>query len=448
MARKKDKEKRTKKKPNVQFWGIICLSALFAMAGVYLETMYGEGVVRDFVMDVVPVESESSTGVVAENTITIGENTSTQIIPFGESFLLSTKDGVKYYDSIGDQKWSDTFNMENPKTIYEGEYVAVADMNGRGIRVYNQVGLQYTLQLDGAPIQFELNTNGYLSVIFKSQDEYYVRVYNQNGVLLKGRVEAADGTYPMFSDVSDDNKTFCVTYLDTNDIKMKSKVLFFYLNPGDSEAYTDSMFAGIEMEDEVVSKVKYMDNNTLFAISDQQLLCITTAGVESWNMEFSNWVELCDFSNKSYAVLVLGAVLPNAEGVETGTILSMDTKGKEVGTYQMDGVEYLRASDKGIVVGDGKTYVGLTYKGSEEWQHQVTGGIKDVLTMSSLNRVLMVGALQAELFTLRGTVTQTNTLIELEETEPEVVKMEEVESEPEETELELEEVAKEVELEP
>lgn len=402
MAREDRQMKRAKRKKAIVIWSVVFLVLILMIGGIYAETIFGDGKVRDFVMEVVPVESEASAGTVAENTITIGENTSSQIIPFGEKFLLTTKDGVKYYNSIGDQKWSDTFTMENPQTIYEGDYVAIGDMNGRSIRVYNQVGLVYTLQLDGSPIQFELNANGYLSVIYKTQDEYYVRVYNGSGTLLKGRVEAAAGTYPLFSDVADDNKTFCVTYLNTSDMKMVSKVLFFYINPGDSEAYTDSMFAGVEMEDEVITKVKYMNDDTVVAISEQKLYAFTTAGVESWNMVFENRIKMCDFSNKGYGVLVLGEVLPNAEGEEVGTILMMSNKGKETGRYQMDDVSYLRASDTGVVVGDGKTFAGLSYKGKEEWLHQVSGSTKDVLTMNSLNRVMFVGTLEAGIYTLRG----------------------------------------------
>ncbi len=410
MSQEDRKRKRAKKKNTVTVWSIVFLVVILLMGGIYAETIYGDGKIRDFVMEVVPVESSTSSNVVAENSITIGENTASQIIPFGEKFLLTTKDGVKYYNSIGDQKWSDTFTMENPKTIYEGDYVAIGDMNGRNLRVYNQVGLAYSLQLDGSPIQFELNANGYLSVIFKSQDEYYVRVYNNSGTLLKGRVEAEAGTYPFFCDVADDNKTFCVTYLNTSDMKMVSKVLFFYINPGDSEAYTDSMFAGIEMEDEVVSKVKYMEDNTVMAISDEKLYAFTSTGVESWSMEFENRIKMCDFSNKGYGVLVMGEILPNAEGEEVGTVLCMDTDGKEVGRYQMDDIGYLRASDSGVVLGDGKTFVGLTYKGKEEWVHQPGGSIKDMLTLNGLNRVMVVSTFEGAIYTLRGSMVESETV--------------------------------------
>ena len=92
--------------------------------------------------------------------------------------------------------------MTSPTLVQEGDFVAVGDMGGKTVRVYNKEGMVYDLQAEGSPVQFALNETGYLSLITKNDSSYRICVYNRKGKLLKERVEESKGIYPLSSDVS------------------------------------------------------------------------------------------------------------------------------------------------------------------------------------------------------------------------------------------------------
>ncbi|MEI3524148.1 MAG: DUF5711 family protein [Anaerotignum sp.] len=111
--------------------------------------------------------------------------------------------------------------------------------------------------MEGNLSQFALNQNGYLSLLEKKDSGYEVKIYNSKGTLLKGRVEETAGVYPISTDVSDDNKSFAVSYVDTTDVYPIGRVLFLYANPEDSENYTDSLYASAASKaDEIIGTIR------------------------------------------------------------------------------------------------------------------------------------------------------------------------------------------------
>ena len=271
---------------------------------VYLDTAYGSGKIRSLFVksSVTQNKGNPSAGVLAEIPLDAGSSTSFAV--FDQAFLLCTKDGAKYYNSVGDQKWNDTFTMTTPTVIQEGSFMAVGDLGGKNVRVYDESGLLYNVQLEGNLSQFALNQNGYLSLLEKKDSGYEVKIYNSKGTLLKGRVEETAGVYPISTDVSDDNKSFAVSYVDTTDVYPIGRVLFFYVNPEDSENYTDSLYASAaDKADEIIGTISYRSNGVLAAVSDKGVYGFRDSE-EVWSYHLTNVVNYVSFQQKDRVVLI------------------------------------------------------------------------------------------------------------------------------------------------
>lgn len=417
---KAQKEDKTKNKGLVTL--VIVLTVVGAAAGfVYIDTFYGTARLQGYFADVLQkdTEKEQTENIIdSQEKMAIDESSRTTFATFGESFLLCTKDGVKYFNEMGDRKWNDTFNMTVPQMVSEGKYVAVGDMSGKTVRVYGEDGLLYTVQTEGDLIQFALNSNGYLSVISKGENAYSIQIYNVSGTLLKGRVEETDGVFPLASDVSDDNKTFAVSYLDASDIEPIGRVLFFYINANDSEDYTDSMFAAVEKNDEVIPVIGFMQEGLLAAISDQAVYGISSTGLETWKYPLENRMQRVSLLNKSYVVVALGDAIANMDGREVGTVCWIDHNGRESASYQADEeVDYLQASAQGVVIGVDKVYSGLKNSGKLAWNYRATADVRDILPMVSLGRVMLVTKKEAVITEMKG--SQTGSPVASEETKSE-----------------------------
>ncbi|KAF5042970.1 hypothetical protein DSECCO2_507130 [anaerobic digester metagenome] len=415
-------------KPKTKDKGLITLLAILtlviAVAGlIYLDTFYGAGRIQSYFSNVFQSkESGQSAEVEAKGKIQLDESSRSTFAVFGSRFLLSTKDGVKYFNGIGDRKWNDTFNMTIPQLISEGSYAAVGDMNGKTVRVYGENGLLYMVQTEGTLIQFALNKNGYLSVITKGDTAYSVQIYNAGGTLLKGRIEESAGIFPLCSDVSDDNKSFAISYLDTSDIQPTGRVLFFYVNPDDSENLTDSMFAVVEKNDEVIPIIGFMQGGVLAAVSDREIYGISSVGQETWSYPLENRLAQVSLTNKNYVVLAMGDSIANKDGREKGTICWIDSSGKESASYKSGGgVDYLQASEHGVVIGVDKIYSGIKNSGRLAWSYRTASDVRDILPMEQLEEVMLVTKGEALITQMKGTQTARPIISPEGETEPEVV---------------------------
>ena len=394
MGRKKPgKKSKTSKKSLTVVIAVLAVVCLMA-GGIYIDTFHGSGAFRSFLAEWKGAEgpsAEDGSQVVESMEIDISSKATMAV--FGEEFMLCTKDGVKYYASMGNQKWSDTFNMTSPAIAQEGDYVAVGDMGGKTVRVYDRDGLCYDLQAEGSPVQFALNENGYLSLITKQNDDYRIRIYNGKGSLLKERVEESKGIYPLSSDISDDNRAFAVSYLDATDISPIARVLLFYISADDSENYTDSIFAAaVEKTDAIIPVVSYRENGVLAVLSDQCIYGIGSDGGELWSYPLGNTIDQVALGAKEYIVLALGDSLANADGREKGTVLWLDDSGKEKTAYETgESVTYLLSGEKGVVIGNDRSYTGTNHSGSVGWDYIATADMSDLIPMEKLNRVMTVG---------------------------------------------------------
>ena len=383
---------------NKTLTAIVCVLAVVCLfaGGVYIDTFYGEGMFKKLLAGSGTPSAEESDGAVESMEVDISSKAAMAV--FGEEFMLCTKDGVKYFLAMGDQKWSDTFNMTSPAMVQEGEYVAVGDMGGKTVRVYNREGMLYDLQAEGSPVQFALNESGYLSLITKNGESYRVRIYNAKGTLLKERVEESNGVYPLCSDVSDDSKAFAVSYLDTTDISPIGRVVLFYIDAEESEEHTDSMFAGVEKTEEIIPVISYREDGTLAVITDQNIYGISSSGDEKWSYPLENTIDQAALGNKKYIVLALGDSVAHKDGREKGTVCWLDTDGKEKASYEIgDSVTYLQSGEKGVVVGNDRKYTGVSHGGNESWTYVATGDLTDLLPMEKLNVVMTVGKEQVSI---------------------------------------------------
>ena len=383
---------------NKMLTALVCILAVVCLVagGIYIDTFHGQGRFLALIGKTNRTQAQEEDTAVQEDTpkesVAVDAGSKAAVAAFGKEFLLCTKDGVKYYTAVGAQKWSDTFSMTSPTIVQEGDFVAVGDMGGKTVRVYNKEGMVYDLQAGGSPVQFALNETGYLSLITKNDSSYRICVYNRKGKLLKERVEESKGIYPLSSDVSDDSRVFAISYLDTTDISPMGRVLLFYINAEDGENFMDSMFAAVEKTDEIIPVISYCKNGALAVISDQAVYGVGSDGGELWNYPLENTVDQAALGNKEYIVLALGDGVANKDGREKGTVCWLDGNGNE----------------KGIVVGNDRDYTGVTYSSNESWNYTAITDLNDLIPMEKLNRVMAVGKNEISVYAMTKGKKQTN----------------------------------------
>lgn len=394
--RNQKKAAPNKKKPENSALAIFTVIVLLFVSGAYLY--------RDKVFNLAQHIKEKAQTVVTtgnKTEIKIENGSKTTFIGFGNSYLYCTKDGVKYFDDGQNQKWNSTYTMTSPSVVNNGSYTAVAEAQGRNVKVYSESGELYSVSADGIIMQISVNSIGSVGLIMKTDSGYKVQVYDEKGSLIMERFDEDKGVYPIAVDISADKKVLAVSYLDTTNIEMVSKILFFYTGHEDTKN-TDSgdFFASVEKVDEVVPAIKYMSNGIFMAVGDATVFTIDISGKEIWSDEICNKIEKIAFSDE-YLIMALGEPLPGKDGAQNGTIRILSKAGKQSSDYLLGkGVTYLKAYKNGIVVGRNRDFMALNYNGKLLWEHTATQDVKDIILMSSVENVLYVTNNSAEIINI------------------------------------------------
>ncbi|NDO47203.1 DUF5711 family protein [Clostridium sp. MD294] len=395
----------------------------------YIDTFYGQGKINTILSSLQQKKTTNSTEteeteeteqidimeqVDEKNTIRLSSG-GALFATKGKKFLMCTKDGARYMNGMGDQKWNDTFTMTAPELIEEGDYYAIGDLSGKSVKVYDETGLLYTAQSTGNVLYFALNRNGYLGVITKEKEIYTVMVYDKEGTQLTGRQEGEKGVYPLSMDISDDNRVFAISYLDTTDVEPVGKVNFFFVNESEGKNFTESMFSGVIKNNELIAKVFYLDNGSLAMVSDRALYGIASNGEECWAIELTNHISYIGIEKKKYIVAAYGGAISGRDSKKQGYVSWINGDGKEIASFQAkDAVTYLNCDNTGTIIGCNKTYYGFKIGGRAFWEYTATKDMIDVLLMENVNNVLFVTNDSAMILNM-DTVSQDTTVKEQKE---------------------------------
>ncbi len=216
-------------------------------------------------------------------------------------------------------------------------------------------------------------------------------------------------------DISDDNRVFAISYLDTTDVEPIGKVNFFFVNESEGKNFSESMFSGVIKNNELIPKVFYLDNGNLVMVSDRALYGIGINGEERWAIELTNHISYIGVEKKKYVVIAYGGAISGKNSKKQGYVSWINGDGKEIASFQAkDAVTYLNCDNTGTVIGCNKTYYGFKIGGRAFWEYTATKDMVDVLLMENVNNVLFVTNDNAVILNM-DTVSQDTTVKEQKE---------------------------------
>lgn len=191
---------------------------------------------------------------------------------FSEYILTYSKDGASCMDGKGNAVWNVTFEMQNPMIDICQNVVAIGDYNGRSIYVMSTGGLLGQITTNRPIRNFCVASNGVVAVVLDDSDLTYIYLYDTKGKeLVRIRTTMKDSGYPFSLSLSSNGMLLCVSYLFVDSGELKSSVAFY--NFGEvGQNQTDNYVSGYDYLDVVVGYTRFLDEKTLFAVSDDRIM--------------------------------------------------------------------------------------------------------------------------------------------------------------------------------
>lgn len=194
------------------------------------------------------------------------------LLPFAGHLLTYSKDGAACMDIKGNAIWNQTFEMQNPMVDMCQNVIAIGDYNGRSIYVMDTGGVIGNITTNKPMRDFCVASNGVVAVVLDDTDTTWIYLYDAKGKeLVYFRTTMKDSGYPIKVSISPNAQLVCVSYLFVDSGQMKSSVAFY--NFGDvGQNNTNNYVSGYDYLDVVVPFASFLDNKSLFAVSDDRIM--------------------------------------------------------------------------------------------------------------------------------------------------------------------------------
>lgn len=199
------------------------------------------------------------------------------LVPFSGYLLTYSKDGAGCMDIRGNAVWNQTFEMQNPIVDVCQNVAAIGDYNGRTIYVMNTTGVMGSITTNRPVRDFCVASNGVVAAVLDDTDTTWIYLYDSQGKeLVYFRTTMKDSGYPVSVAISQNGELVCVSYLFVDSGQMKSSVAFYNFGAV-GKNNVNNYVSGYDYSNSVVPLVSFLDNGSVFGVSDDRIMFFSGA---------------------------------------------------------------------------------------------------------------------------------------------------------------------------
>jgi hypothetical protein len=193
-------------------------------------------------------------------------------IAYGTNVIKYSKDGAEAFDGNNNPLWNITYEMQNPKVATCRDYVAMGDFKGNHIYVINSGGDQGEIETKLPISSFCISAQGVVAAVLEDDNETKIHMYSSEGELLtEMKLTMTKSGYPVNLSLSDDAMKLGISHIRVENGMLKSTVSFYNFDEvGKNEI--DNYVSGYDYVDCVMPLIKFLDNDTAFALGDGRLV--------------------------------------------------------------------------------------------------------------------------------------------------------------------------------
>ena len=325
---------------------------------------------------------------------------------YRNSLLKYSKDGATYVDEKGEAVWNETFAMKMPAADVCGNYIAIADLNGNDVYIFNEEGKVSSTAMPYTISDVAVASQGEFAVILEGDKVNYINLYDKNGEQISEiQTTITQSGYPMDVDLSNDGEKLFSSYLYIDGANIKNGLAAYNFGPVGVNENADRLMGGYQLDNTVVPKVEFIDNNTICAFGDNQFIIYSMKEKpsEKAKIEFDREIRSAIY-NQQY----VGVVMTNDEADEddkkaTPYVLEIyNTNGRKVMKQKIDfNYENVRMTDKEIVFVGGNECRIYTLKGGLKFSYTFSKTVVDMIPTGYSRRYIVLYDNESEVIRLK-----------------------------------------------
>lgn len=247
---------------------------------------------------------------------------------YGSGYVRYSNDGITYIDRKNNSIWNETYSMQKPQVKECGDCIAVGDINGSSIYIFDKNGLKGTVDTSLAISQIEVGSQGVVVAVLEDNTANYINMYNTDGSKVYSIKTTLEGDgYPLDISISDDATKLIASFVYVSGEEMKTNVVFYnFSEVGQNE--TERVVGGFNHYDNtIVADVEFVNDTTAVAVGENVVSIYNIKEYPSLSKEINieNSIENVFWSSK-----YIGLILDNSETGDLYKLVVYDLSGNKV----------------------------------------------------------------------------------------------------------------------
>jgi len=203
---------------------------------------------------------------------------------FGDNVLKYSHDGATYLDKSGQEKWIDSYEMNNPHAYVSGDYACIYDAQGTQIRIYNEAGQVGTAATLMPITKAVVSESGNCAAILEDNEASYINFYKKDGTEQDISIKtllSGDG-YPMDLALSPEGTQLITSFVYLDGTALRSKVVFYDFSEI-GKNIPNRLVGGFEepFKDAIVARVRFLNSTYSYAVADTGIYFFSSKNLSS-----------------------------------------------------------------------------------------------------------------------------------------------------------------------
>ncbi len=336
------------------------------------------------------------------NSSEITDYTQLEYKEYMDNLIKYSKDGITYINKKGSVVWSESYAMKRPFATVSGEYVAVADLNGNSICVFNSKGKVSNIELPQTIRAIDIGSQGVFVVVLEDVSENYINLYDKNGEIIYEMQKTINNSgYPLAIALSEDGKKLFTSNILIEGVEIKNGLAAYNFSSVGQNTNSDRFVGGYKFDDTIIAKVEFLDNDTVCAFGDNQFIIYSMKEKPSEKavIEFDKEIRSV-FSGKEY----IGVVYENddIENSDQYVLEVFNTNGRSILKKSFN-IAYNKIhliNNEIVIVGDSECRI-YTLKGKIKFSYSFGKKVVDVIPNGNYNEYIVLHEDSLEIIRLK-----------------------------------------------
>jgi hypothetical protein len=324
-------------------------------------------------------------------------------VAFQKYFMKCSKDGVSCLDQSGQVLWNQTYSMASPKPVSAGSYLAVYDLQGTALYIFDENGCVGQATTNRPMNCAVISEQGIVATVQEdtSTGSHYINYYNNDGSSLDVEIKTllAGNGYPLDIAISPDGQELVASYLYMDNGTMQNQVVFYNFDVGKNES--ERTVGGFrDYESTMVANVAFLGDQSAVAFADDRIdfyslkNALEPSRKESYT--FDRKIKSV-FYNDSYAGVVLSTETNETdqtsetqenseESQEENTeyeLIVYNSSGGKVFTKKLDfDYSHIALSGDGLIIYNTNKCMVYNMNGRLKYNGTLTGSMEQVVRLS------------------------------------------------------------------